>query len=180
MITGPIASGKSTLAAEVAELLEHRGVPAAVIDLDVVHDTVVASGSTRDDAAWTLARAEAAAQANTLHDAGVSVVIAEGSFNTPSDREAFSRHLRAELAPVYVTLRVTYDEALRRAQLDPTRGMSRDPAFLRSTFAKRREAFTVSPATDLVIDTEQTTVAIAAQAVSDLVTPGSRRPAGSA
>ena len=174
VITGPIASGKSTLAREVANVLERSGLPATVIDLDIVHDTVVASGPTRDDAAWTEARGWAAAQANALHEEGVSMVIAEGSFNTPGDREAFAGHLPPGLAPVYVTLRVSYEEALRRAQGDPTRGMSRDPAFLQPYFAAGRETFATTPATDLVIDTERTTVAAAAAAVADLARASDR------
>ena len=59
VITGPIASGKSTVALELTRELERRGVRAAVIDLDLVHDEVV-HASLSDDATWTLARRRAA------------------------------------------------------------------------------------------------------------------------
>jgi adenylylsulfate kinase-like enzyme len=174
VITGPIASGKSTLAREVARDLERHSVPTAVIDLDVVHDTLIASESMPDDAAWTLARGTVAVQANAFRENGVPVVIADGSFNTLSDREAFARHLQPAAAPVYVTLRVSYEEALRRAQDDATRGASRDPAFLGPYYVAHDAALATAPVSDLVIDTERTTVAAAAAMVVDLVRSGVR------
>jgi adenylylsulfate kinase-like enzyme len=174
VITGPIASGKSTLAREVARVLERRVIRTAVIDLDVVHGTLIDAGSTSDDATWTLARRRAAELANTLSNEGAAVVIAEGSFNRSSHRAAFTEHLHRDSDPIYVTLNVSLPEALRRAQGDPTRGRSRDPAFLGAYFASHEEARATVPSTDLVIDTEQTTLAAAAAAVSDLVTSGGR------
>ena len=94
VITGPIASGKSTVARALARELEAMDVRAAVMDLDVVHDQLTRNGSAPDDSAWTLTRREAAAAANAYHENGVAVVIAEGSFNLPFDRATFARDLR--------------------------------------------------------------------------------------
>ena len=166
VITGPIASGKSTVAGEVARELERAGVRSAVIDLDVVHDMLVAGGpEIGGDASWALARHASAALAGTFLAAGIAVVIAEGSFNAVGDREAFAQNLDASLEPRYVTLRVTYEEALRRAQGDPARGRSRDPAFLGPYFAAVEQTLATVPATDLVIDTERTTAKSAAAAI---------------
>jgi adenylylsulfate kinase-like enzyme len=173
VITGPIASGKSALAREVGGVLERRDIRAAVIDLDVIHRTQIDAGSISDDAAWVLARRQAAELANTVSDEGATVVIAEGSFNQPSHRAAFTEHLR-DSDTIYVTLNVSLQEALRRAQGDPTRGRSRDPDFLAGYFARHEEVRATIPSTDLVIDTEQTTLAAAAAAVADLVTSGGR------
>jgi hypothetical protein len=107
----------------------------------------------------------AAALANTFVEGGVAVVIAEGSCNTPSDRAAFEQHLDRSIGRLYVTLRVRFEEALRRAQGDPTRGISRDPAFLGPYFAARTRALSSLPETDLVIDTEQATVQYGAATV---------------
>jgi len=171
VITGPIASGKSTVATELALKLGLDGVQAAVIDLDVVHDRLITTGSPSDDSTWTLARREAATVANDLHEDGVSVVIAEGSFNVPSDRAAFAQHLRPGSDLVFVTLQVSFEEALRRAQGDPSRGRSRDPQFLASHFAARHDVLAASPATDIVIDTERTTANAAAETIARLVGP---------
>jgi adenylylsulfate kinase-like enzyme len=173
VITGPIASGKSTVAGELARELGRAGVPVAVIDLDVVHDMLASDGHKTDHPTWELARRAAAILANTFLEQGVAVVVAEGSFNTPGDRSAFAQHLDAGVEPVYVTLRVSYEEALRRAQTDPTRGVSRDPAFLGRYFAGTGHGLGTAPETDLVIETERMSPTSAAAAIASLVSPDS-------
>jgi predicted kinase len=172
VITGPIASGKSTVARELARELGRAGVPVAVIDLDDVHDTLARDGLGTAEATWAVARREAATLANTFLAAGRAVVVAEGSFNTPGDRAEFSQYLDASVDPVYVTLRVSFEEALRRAQGDPTRGLSRDPAFLGRYFADMGQALP-TPVTDLVIETEWTSPPAAALSIARLVSPDS-------
>jgi adenylylsulfate kinase-like enzyme len=166
VITGPIASGKSTVARKLARQLELIEVRAEVIDLDFVHDRLTANGSTADDSTWTVARRETATAANAFLEEGVAVVIAEGSFNTPSDRATFAKHLRPISGLVFVTLQVSFDEALRRAQSDPMRGRSRDRHFLGSHFAARHDVLAAIPKTDIVIDTERTTAAAAAEKIA--------------
>jgi adenylylsulfate kinase-like enzyme len=171
VITGPIASGKSSVARELARTLGRVDVQAAVIDLDLVYDQLIATGSPPDESTWTLARRRAATLANAGREDGLAVVIAEGSFNVPSDRAAFADHLRPGSSLVFVTLQVSFDEALRRAQGDPTRGRSRDALFLASHFAARRDVLAATPATDIVIDTERTTAQAAAETIARLVGP---------
>jgi predicted kinase len=165
VITGPIASGKSTVARELARVLEGTNARVEVIDLDNVHDELVAAGQPSSPATWDLARGAAASLANTLLAQGVAVVVAEGSYSAPADRAAFASHLDPGVSPLYVTLSVSFDEALRRAQADPTRGRSRDPGFLRSYFAAD-EAGGTSPDSDLVIDTERESATSAAAAIA--------------
>jgi adenylylsulfate kinase-like enzyme len=167
VITGPIASGKSTIAQALARELEQSGVRAAVIDLDLVHDALPETLA-GDDSSWTVARRNAAATANLLAADGVTVVIAEGSFNSPDDRSTFARDLRSDRDPLYVTLQVSFEEALRRALRDPTRGRSRDPEFLGAHFDARRDALANPPTTDIVIDTERTTATAAAATIARL------------
>ena len=169
VITGPIASGKSTVARELARELAGRDLQAHVIDLDLVHDELVANGSAADDAAWTLARRSLARVANALVSDGATVVIAEGSFNMPSDRAILREGLDESIEAVYVTLLVSFDEALRRAQGDPTRGRSRNPEFLGSHFAARRDALANPPGSDIVIDTKRTTATAIAATIARLV-----------
>jgi predicted kinase len=169
VITGPIASGKSTIAGELARELERAGRRVAVIDLDLVHDMLTTGGGRSDDASWAMARQAAASLANTFLETGIEVVVAEGSFSRPADRAAFTDHLDASAAPRFVTLRVSYEEALRRAQADPTRGRSRDPDFLRPYFATADREVAMTPPTDLVIDTEQVPAINAAVAIARFV-----------
>ena len=90
VITGPIASGKSTMARELARELERMGIRTAVIDLDLVYDMVSDGRSKSDEATWALARHGAAALTNTFLDQRVAVVAparrADGS--APSPRPA--------------------------------------------------------------------------------------------
>jgi hypothetical protein len=102
---------------------------------------------------------------------GEAVVVADGSFNTPDDRAALAQHLDPGVDPFYVSLRVSFAEALRRAQGDSTRGKSRDPAFLGPYFAAVDRAIAMVPETDLVIDTEEMPPATAAAAIAHLVRP---------
>jgi shikimate kinase len=166
VITGPIASGKSTVARELARELQLSDVRAEVIVLDRVHDRLTANDSTADDSAWRRARSETATVANAFLEDGVAVVIAEGSFNMPTDRAAFAQRLRPNSGLVFVTLQVSFDEALRRAQADSTRGRSQDPQFLRSHFAARHDVLAAVPTNDIVIDTERTTATAAAKVIA--------------
>ena len=172
VITGPIASGKSTIARELARELARAGVPVAVIDLDDVHDSLARDGPETDEAIWALARRDAAKLANTFLAEGTAVVVAEGSFNAPGDRASFAQCLDPSVVLFYVTLRVSFEEALRRAQGDPTRGVSRDPAFLGRYFAGFDQAPPI-PVTDLVIETERLSAAAAAVSIARLVSPDS-------
>ena len=168
VITGPIASGKSSIARKLARELERTNVRVAVIDLDLIHDELKTDGSRPDEASWALARHEAATLANAFLHEGVAVVVAEGSFNRPDDRAALAQRLDPGLDLLYVTLRVSFEEALRRAHGDPTRGKSRDPAFLGPYFAAVDRALATVPETDLVIDTEEMPPATAAAAIAHL------------
>jgi adenylylsulfate kinase-like enzyme len=169
VITGPIASGKSTVALELGRELGLVGVRTAVVDLDLLHDMLATGGPESDADRWALARRAVAALANAFLAGGVAVVIADGSFNAMADREVFERDLGMGVEPRYVTLRVTYEEALRRAQGDQARGRSRDPAFLGPYFAAVEPTLATAPATDIVIDTERTTARSAAAAIAGLV-----------
>jgi predicted kinase len=178
VITGPIASGKSTVARELAHQLERSGVRVAVIDLDLVHDRRATDPGPAGDGTWTRARREAATVANGCLEDGVAVVVAEGSFNTPGDRAAFRDHLTTGIDPLYVTLHVSYEEALRRARGDPTRGRSRDPGFLGPYFETVGNALAHTPATDLAIDTERMTPTLAAAQIMARLRPTRRSGRG--
>ena len=169
VITGPIASGKSTVARALYRELAGLDVRVAVIDLDIIEGMLSPDGPSPDLARWTLARRATATLAGTFLAEGVAVVIADGSFNQASDRAAFEQHLDTDVSPIYVTLRVTFEEALRRAQGDPTRGVSRDPAFLGAYFADATHVPASLPATDIVIDTESVSPTAAAAEIARVV-----------
>jgi chloramphenicol 3-O-phosphotransferase len=156
VVNGPIASGKSTVARALGRELRARGRRAAVIDLDLLYD-MLDHRAKSDEALWLLARQAAAVLADRFWAAGVDAVVVEGSFSDAPKRAALLDCLTTAVQPQVVTLRVSFAEALRRAQGDPTRGLSRDPTFLagaHADFAARRHP---AGTAEIVADTEQTT-----------------------
>jgi adenylylsulfate kinase-like enzyme len=166
-ICGPIASGKSTVARAVARLFEERGVTAAAIDLDLVYEMLEHPSAVKaDPATWRRARIAAAAMTDALLDDGVGVVVVEGDLLTEEERTEFTTALRSPVVPVFVTLHTPVDVALQRVQEDPTRGLSRDPAFLCRHYEELDDAVRTRPSTDLVIDTSSVSVDEAARTIA--------------
>jgi chloramphenicol 3-O-phosphotransferase len=170
VIGGPIASGKSSLARSVARRFTECGIWAATIDLDLVYEMLDHSDSSKADArTWSRARRVAAAFTEALLDIGVRVVIAEGDFVRKRDRAEFVTALQAPSVLRFVTLNVPLATALVRVGHDPTRGRSRDPAFLKRHYDEVAEVLRERAAaeTDLFLDTSKITVDDAALAIID-------------
>jgi predicted kinase len=166
VITGPIASGKSTLALEVACELEAVGVATAVVDLDLVYEMLDANrGAKTEQSKWSQARRLTARLADALLADGTAVVV-EGDFLTAAKRSELVEALASPVQTRFVTLRVSFDLALQRAQADPTRRLSQDPVFLRHHYETTATAVRDTPSTDLVIDTGATGLSEAAAAVA--------------
>jgi hypothetical protein len=165
VITGPIASGKSTLSRAVAVELADRGSDSAVVDLDLVYEMFdPGRGPKTDEARWREARRLAGKIAAGL-EGRRSAVVLEGEFGTHAQRADFSDELPHEWRASFVTLRVDFDEAWRRATADPTRGLSKDKDFLAAHYRARGSA---SPGDeDLVLDTGHFSVSLAARSVTD-------------
>jgi shikimate kinase len=141
VISGPIASGKSTLGRAVAARLR-----CAVLDLDLVYESLDPERRPKhDQEIWRDARRTAGLFARALLAEGRDVVI-EGDFRTAEKRADLD-----SLSARYVTLVVQFDEALRRAQADPTRGLSRDRDILGAHYREDEPGLP----TDLVLDTEE-------------------------
>ena len=153
VICGPIASGKSTVAQALAQLFDRQGLPAAAIDLDLVYEMLQTDGSAKESpATWRRARRAAAGLTDVLLREGVTVVIAEGDFLTAEERAEYVDALESADQPLFVTLRVSVDIALERVQGDASRGLSRDPDFLRGYYEQLEDAIRRRPETDLVVD----------------------------
>jgi chloramphenicol 3-O-phosphotransferase len=103
---------------------------------------------------------------DALLDDGVGVVVVEGDLLTEEERTEFTTALRSPVVPVFVTLHTPVDVALQRVQEDPTRGLSRDPAFLRHHYEELDDAVRTRPSTDLVIDTSSVCVDEAARTIA--------------
>jgi shikimate kinase len=171
VISGPIASGKSTIARLLARQLGRSETTAATIDLDVVCDMFEhKTAGERDVENWAYARRAAARLANGFLIDGVGVVIVDGDFLRSSNRAEFLEAVQPA-RPRFVTLRISFETALRRVQTDPTRGLSRDPAFLRRHYQEAETALRDTPTTDLVLDTESATAKETARMIVAWVLP---------
>jgi adenylylsulfate kinase-like enzyme len=177
VISGPIAAGKSATARALAREVERRGKTAAAIDLDLVYEMLEHDGARKDDEQkWSRARQAAAALANRFAADGVEVVIVEGEFLTADDRRLLVDALDEAAEPRFVTLRVSFDEAVRRIDRDPTRTFSRDLVFLRRHYDEAEAAMRDAPASDLVLGAEGVPVDEVAAAIADWAVGGRPGP----
>jgi adenylylsulfate kinase-like enzyme len=171
VICGPIASGKSTVARAVARSFEHLGTQAAVVDLDLVYEMVEHDRAAKDRVEkWSRARRAAAALTDVLLDDVIGVVVVEGDFLTQEERAEFLNALPSGVAPLFVTVHVSIDIALQRVRHDPSRGISRDPGFLRRHYEQLEDAVRSCPRTDLVVDTGSVDVNEAARTIVERAT----------
>jgi shikimate kinase len=135
VITGPIASGKSVVSTALADRLRAAGLSVAVEDLDDTVATMDAS-SEELELTWNKAREVHGDLVGELLASGVDAVIAHGPFYSKSDNFSLMRQAPAGIAVRRVMLLATYDVALERVAGDSSRGLSKDPSFLRSTYER--------------------------------------------
>jgi len=133
VVTGPIAAGKSTFAARLADEVRSAGRSVAVVDLDEVVFMVRNLPDTTLEELWDMGRTVHARLVDAFVRAGIEVVIVDGPFHDDRERAALLDVLALDGDPVWITLVVSYEEALRRARADSSRGLSKDPDFLRRT-----------------------------------------------
>jgi predicted enzyme related to lactoylglutathione lyase/chloramphenicol 3-O-phosphotransferase len=177
IITGPIASGKSTLAQALAAESRGSGSRAAVVDLDPMYAMLHDGPLMSDPLIARLARRAAAALVDQYIVDGIQLVIVVGDFWTSGQRDEFTQRLSSGVALVFVTLGVSVEEAFRRVELDSNRRLSRIPEALRQSHAD----FAASPRItgDVIIDSSVLSVAeVAARIRSVLDTPTSSSGAG--
>jgi shikimate kinase len=170
VISGPIASGKSTLSRALAAELDGKGVAAAVIDLDLVYEMLDPRRRVKDDAGlWADAR-RVAGRLTTALLAENRCVIAEGDFATDQALNEFVAELPASADLRLVLLDVDLDTALKRASADPTRGLSKDQAFLSRHYSEFRPEW--SGRRDVLrLDTARSTLGEASGTVLDWLAP---------
>ena len=126
MISGPIASGKSTLADELAQLLRQEGLSVALTDLDTVAEMALPTLPS-----WDWAHGIHAQLVGAWLATGVDVVLDEGTSN-PTEVQQVLDQVPAGTDVLHVVLTADYDASLARARADSGRGLSQDPDFLRA------------------------------------------------
>jgi adenylylsulfate kinase len=122
LITGVYGSGKSSVAAEIAYLLEQRGAPYALLDLDYLG--WAGTGSSDRVSEFRLMLANLAAVAVNYRQAGIGLFVLAYSARTPGEvqgvREALGLPLRV------ARLAVPLADIQRRLASDVTSGRQED------------------------------------------------------
>ena len=170
VISGPIASGKSALSRAVAAQLEEaEEVATAVIDLDLVYETLDPRRRTKDNAdLWAEAR-RVAGRLTTALLAESRCVVAEGEFASDQSLDEFVSELPGTAELRLVLLDVDFQTALTRAAADPTRGLSKDETFLSRHYRGFRPEWGGRDV--LRLDTTESTLDESARAVVDSLPP---------
>ena len=131
VLLGPVGAGKSTVAGRLVQLVRQENMTAANVDMDDV--AFMQCGGDDVHEFWRRAAVATAGLIRAWFDAGLDVVVTHGPF-FESDGFAILRHaLGPDVEVHHVLLRVTADVAIERVQDDPTRGISRDPEFVRGS-----------------------------------------------
>ncbi|MFL5950191.1 MAG: adenylyl-sulfate kinase [Gaiellaceae bacterium] len=165
LISGPIASGKSTLSRAVASQMEKAsGASVAVIDLDLVYE-MLDRGPKADERIWTEARRITGRLASVLLGEGRSVVVEGGDFDTDAALAEFESELPPQATVRPVLLSVDFETALKRARSDDSRGVSKDRVFLAAHYAEFRTDWLGRDALNL--DTGTASLAETARSVVD-------------
>jgi Mrp family chromosome partitioning ATPase len=99
VLSGPIASGKSSAAHALAAGFRAKGRRAAAIDLDLLYKMIDHSQPMGNPTSWRQARRTAAALADEFVLAGFEMVVVEGTFWTKAERDEFVNHLATDIRP---------------------------------------------------------------------------------
>ena len=150
-LIGPVGAGKSTVAGRLAQLVRRESMTAADVDMDDV--AFMQCGGDDVDEFWRRAAVATAGLVRAWFDAGVDVVITHGPFFESGGFEILRRAQPRNVVVHHILLRVDPEAAVMRVQDDPTRGVSRDPAFVRDSNERLRALRNALPAMQLELDT---------------------------
>lgn len=132
VIVGPIASGKSTVAAALGSQLRASGRRVAILDLDDVVETIGGFVNLEPDH-FLRAHLVFGRLVRSWLDQGFDV-IAHGPFIDGDEDAAVLHDLPVQVRPRRVLLLATFAVALERVMADPDRMLSRYPDVLRATY----------------------------------------------
>jgi hypothetical protein len=131
LLCGAYGTGKSSVTAEMAELLEARDVPYAAIDLDWLAWANIADG--HGEAGYRLMLANLASMMGNYRAAGLTRFILAGLLTSAEELETLRETLGMPLRVIRLTLPI--EEIERRMASDPTSGRQFDLARSREQVA---------------------------------------------
>lgn len=168
IVTGPVGGGKSTTSDALSKALRNFGT-VAVIDLDQVYGFVRQHDGYDEPESWFRTRRTSAAMANCLFDTGMSTVVIDGEFFNVGELESLTSNLSQNVKVHFFTLEVSYESALERVKHDPTRGMSKDPVFLKKLHDDFIKALPFLREKSTVINTDKISVTEAVTLLTNLI-----------
>jgi hypothetical protein len=135
LVSGPIASGETTVSAQLARTARTMGKLAATVDMDDV--VAMLTG------AWSVVKLEdrfrasqlAAAIVDRLFESGIEMAVVAGSTMSAYESDGLVGHLTSKPKILSIRLRVSLDESIRRAQADPARVRTLDGDFVARVYA---------------------------------------------
>ena len=167
-ILGPIGSGKSTLAELLAERVRKAGLAVASVDVDEVL-AMLSAPLEQFAESWERVRRVHGSLVGAWVRSGIDVVIAHGPIFTPAETEAFEAGLPVGTRTRRILLTAPFGVALDRVSADQTRGISRDPQFLHSTYERFDRLLPDIPPCDWSFDTSTVTAAEIVTALETLL-----------
>lgn len=165
-VTGPIGSGKSTVAERLAQRLLASGATVALADLD---DLAFAQRAQSDlSEFWRRAGVAHSGLVQSWFDAGVDVVIAHGPFFESRSYESLFAAAPSKALIHHFLLRTRFDVALQRVLDDPDRrpqAISANPEFLREAHDNFEQVVETLPPVDLEVDSSDLSADAVAQSL---------------
>jgi hypothetical protein len=162
-ITGPIASGKNTVAGLFAKRCESNGLTVVIADVDDVAAMVTGPGAAASGLWFAAHLAHGAMVAQWLRSQ-VNVVISVGPIYTPAEQEALFGPLPAQTRLCRVLIDAPLSVTWERVRADVTRGRSRQYDFHVRAHERFRSLLPDIPS-DLVFNSGKTSVGDIADAI---------------
>ena len=153
-ITGPIASGKNTVAELLAKRCESKGLTVVIADIDDVAAMVTGLGAAASGL-WFAAHLAHGAMVAQWMLSKVNVVISVGPIYTLAEREALFGPLPAETCRCRVLIDAPLSVTWERVRADVTRGRSRQYDFHVAAHERFRSLMRDIPS-DLVFNSGKT------------------------
>lgn len=166
IIIGPIASGKSTVAEQLAQRCAASGRSAAAADLDEV--AFAQNGCFDLEEFWRRGGVAHAALVRGWLASGTEVVVAHGPLFESRSYFSLTTAGMGDVRVHQILLTVPFDVSIERVAVDPARpawALSREPDFLRSAY-DHFSTHDLPPCIE-VFDTAQTTAAEIASRIGE-------------
>jgi hypothetical protein len=136
LVTGPIASGKTSTPLALAQRRRGAGQKAASVDMDDIMTMVAGSDWTLTTAEqWDTAGGVAAAIIDRLCESGTQFLFISGPFFSNRNRRVVLDSLHVDPNVRCVVLQVELEETIRRAANDGRRTMTKDPDLIKNVYA---------------------------------------------